>query len=161
MKDNRKFIVDENLILRAAAVLSTASYATYDAATPKTIDLGGDGYTEGKLIIDVTTAATNWATVASGSVADFSLRGSNSATTFDDAYVTLARFRLGTKFAAESLKDAGHGGASQATASVASRYIVPWTNEFCGTCYRYLRLRIQFGGTGATGPTLGMLFLTK
>lgn len=158
MLDRRKKIVDANLILRASAVLSTASYATYGAATPKTIDLGGDGYTEGKLVIDVSSFNDVVATVASGVVYDFILRGSNLAS-FDAGYVPLARFRLGTAFAVESIKDSGR--LSTVATPTTGRYVVPWTNDFGGTTYQYLRLRILFGGTFLTGPVLGMIFLTK
>ena len=158
MREQKGKIWDDLLQLRASANLATASYCTYDAATPKTIDTGG-GYTQGKLVIDVATADTNWSTVASGAVVDFVLRGSNLSS-FDSGYVGLARFRLGTKFAAESIKDAGHGGGSMATASVAGRFVIPWHNDFGGTVYRYLRLRVLFGGTFTAGLTFSA-FLTK
>lgn len=161
MIDQRGQIVDDLLMLRvlSATALATATYATYGAATPKTIDLGGAGYTEGKLVIDITTADGAWGTVASGAVVDFILRGSNRSS-FDSGFVPLARFRVGTVFAAESIKDSGLGGSSSGTTQT-GRFIVPWTNDFGGTTYRYLRLRILFGGTFYTGLVLGNIFLTK
>lgn len=158
MREQKGKIWDKLLQLFASANLATASYATYDAAGPVTIDTGG-GYTTGKLVIDITDFDTNVGTVASGQCVDFVLRGSNLAS-FDGGYVPLARFRLGTKFAAESIKDAGTGGASLATSPSTGRYVIPWHNDFGGTIYRYLRLRVLFGGTFIEGITFSA-FLTK
>lgn len=159
MLDSRGHGWDANLQLASSNTLATSSYATYGAATPKTIDLGGDGFTKGNLVIDV-SAVGDAMVQASGTVYDFILRGSNESVTaasFDSGYVALARFRLGVSFAAESIKDAGN--KAIATAS-AGRYVIPWTNRFKDTCYRYLRLRLIMGGTFTTGITYSA-FLTK
>lgn len=155
MLDNRKRIWDADLQLASSNTLATASYATYDATTPTTIDVG-KGHVKGDLVIDV-SAIGDAMVVASGTIYDFILRGSNSASSFDSAYVALARFRLGVMFASESIKDSGQKGVGTAAAG---RYIIPFRNSLKQTCYQYLRLRLLFGGTFTTGVTYSA-FLSK
>jgi len=157
MLDQRKHIVDEDLMLRASAVLATAAYCTYGAAAPVTIDTGG-GFTEGKLIVDISAVDTNFTTVASGQALFFCVRGSNLSS-FDKGFQTLARLGVGIAFAAESIKMGGSFGASNGSPST-GRYVLPWTNDFCGTIYQYLRVKVMFGGTFVTGPTFSA-FLSK
>lgn len=155
---NRKKIWDDLLQLASSNTLATAAYATYDASTPKTIDLGGDGYTEGKLVIDVSAVDTSYATVASGQTYDWVLLGSNRSS-FDSGRVPLARFRLGAVYAdPNSIKAAGFGASAGSPST--GRFIVPWTNDFGGTTYRYLRLHLSLGGTFVTGVTYSA-FLSK
>ncbi len=157
MLDQRKHIVDDDLMLRASAVLATAAYCTYGAATPVTLDLGG-GFTEGKMVVDVSAVDKNFATSGSNQIVDFIIRASNRSS-FDGGFVPLARFRLGSVFAAESVKDSGLGGASSGTTQT-GRFVTPWTNDFGGTIYQYIRVRVLFAGTFQTGITFSA-FMTK
>lgn len=158
MLDNRKKIWDALLQLASSNTIATASYCTYGASTVKTIDLGGAGFTKGKLVIDVSAVDTNYATVASGQTYDWVLFGSNRAS-FDSGRVPLARFRLGCVFAdPNSVKAAGFGASAGSPST--GRYTIPFINEFGGTTYQYLRLHVSFGGTMTTGVTFSA-FLTK
>lgn len=157
MLDGRGKIVDELTILRASARLASSAYCTYDGATPTTIDTGG-GYTEGKLIVDVAAVASNWTTAASNQQLEFAVRGSNFAS-FDHGYVRLATLRIGRGLAAANdLRSGGDYGASGSPG--VGRYKLPFTNDFCGTIYRYLRCKVLVGGTSALGQTFSV-FMTK
>ncbi len=150
MLDNRKSIIDADLMLFAKATLSTASYCTYGAATPKTIDTGG-GFTEGELFVNVTDVPSSFSTVASGGMFAWVIRGSNRSS-FDSGALPLAQLRIGCVSTVEdAVRLAGGIGASSGSPGVGI-YRLPFNNMYCETVYRYLRVRFMIGGSLATGP---------
>ncbi len=157
MLDGRGKIIDNLTMLRATAACASSTYCTYDGAAPTTIDTGG-GFTEGKLVVDVSAVASNWTTAASNQQVEFAVRGSNRSS-FDSGYVRLATLRIGRGLAAaDTLRSGGDYGASGSPG--VGRYILPFTNDFCGTIFRYLRCKIIVGGTSSTGQTFSV-FMTK
>lgn len=152
MLDNRKSIIDEDLMLFASANLSTGSYCTYGAATPKTIDLG-EGYTEGKLWVNVTAkGATGFSTTASGTMYAWVIRGSNRSS-FDSGCVPLGQLRIGAPTTVQdSIRFSGLFGASSGSPTT-GLYQIPFNNDYGGTVYRYLRVRFMIGGSAGTTPT--------
>jgi len=147
---NRNHIVDNACILRnSGGTALVASAAATAAQTGQSVpfDTGG-GYTEGKLFIDVDTCATGttigpWVIVLQGA------RDSTFAT-----YVTLAQLELGTAYGPQS--------TSHSTQHSTGVYVIPWSNDFGGEIYRWLRCYSRLGNMYATtaasnAPSVGGL----
>lgn len=144
MLDNRKVIIDEELLIAdtGSAITSAAGAATVDGVA-KVIDTGG-GYTEGKLVIDVATL-TMAGIAASHAVIGICLEGSSTSTF--TTYVRLASLRLSGTTGLADDRVSGDAG-TYATPSI-GRYIIPFINDFHGTVFRWLRIYHVYDGTVA------------
>lgn len=135
LKQNNTFTKDSALSFLSSAS-ATIAQANTTAAAHDVLDLGGDGYFFGKLVIDVSAIE-----VATGDEAyDISLQMSNSAT-FASGVVEKVTVRLGADATS-------HTGSAD---SVVGRYQIPVDNEYQGVGYRYLRIYTDGYGTLATG----------
>jgi len=140
MLENRKVIIDDELLIAdSGSGPAAASAACTVDAVAKVIDTGG-GFTEGRLVVDISAINTG-GTTASCSLVNLVLQG--SATSTFTTYVRLALLGIGDVMKAESRVS---GGNTAATIS-ATRYIVPFCNDFGGTVYRWLRLYTSKNGT--------------
>jgi hypothetical protein len=147
MLDNRKVIIDEDLLMADTGWVAASSVGTIyvsAAATvdgvAKTYDTGG-GYTDGLFVIDIGYVAFATA-VSNCKLIDVCLEGSKDATrsTYDN--VPLARLICGSAATSTDPKcDVAH---SNLACTVAGRYIFPFHNDFGGTIYRYLRVYTTF-----------------
>jgi len=127
-------LADQTLIAASAAGLVSAAAAVFDT---------GGGYTEGKLVINVTAIEVN-----ADEDYEFILQGSNTAN-MGGGLFGLARLRIGADSIVTCSAD-----------SVVGNYIIPWNNLQNGTVYRYIRMYLVVAGTVATGINYGA-WLTK
>ena len=126
------YMYDSDLVFKAAGLIAAS------AAVATVVDVGA-AKVKGELVIDVTALeiATN------DEIYEIVLQGTNTAAfATDTAIYDLITLRLGA--AEVQTTDCN---ADNAT----GRYIVPFTNEFNGTNFRYLRLYTIVTGTIATG----------
>jgi len=126
-------IFDSLAELKTASLVTTSAQATVDG-TAAYFDTGG-GYTEGKLVLDVTACS-------SATTLDlFEIRLQGGTPTTFTTFVTLAKLQLGNvssgSFYRLGAAAAGKDGSANVTTG---RFIIPWTNLFNGTVYRYLRV---------------------
>jgi hypothetical protein len=133
LKSARVRTKDSLLVLKAKGTVATSMVGESPVGTDKTFDTGG-GRTRGDMIIDV------YATPAILASTKFVMRqqgGKNSSfSTLTDLVITEL------------------GDATQITSDVdltTGRYIVPFSNDFDDTIYRYLRHYISCVGTCGTG----------
>lgn len=137
LKQNNTFTKDAALVFTSSDS-TTLAQADTTAVDHDIMDLGGDGFFNGRLVIDVTAIE-----VATGDEAyDISLQMSNSAT-FASGVVEKVTMRLGADATS-------HTGSADSTTG---RYQIPVDNEYQGAGYRYLRIYTDGYGTLATGLT--------
>ena len=128
LRSARGRVVDDLLVLKAKGTVATSMVGEDPLGTDTYYDTGG-GRTRGDVVINVYAIGS---TLATNTLFALRLQGSkNSAfTTGCDLVVTeLGKANMLT------------GNSSLATNTVfgTGRYIVPFTNDFDGTVYRYLR----------------------
>lgn len=143
--DNRQFIFDSLLNVKASGAVTASAAATALAAY---IDLGG-GFTKGALVLDVTAIGGG---AASGNRYSIVLQASDT-TTFTK-YVPLARLVLGQPIT--SLAEYIGGNLTPAV----GRYILPWCNLVKDTLYRYIRVYTTVTGTSSKSVTYAA-FISK
>lgn len=143
MLDNRKVIIDDDLLIAdtGSAVITSDAAATVDGVA-KVIDTGNT-YTKGMLVMDVATITAS-GIAASCQLIGVILEGSTTSTFTN--WVRLAGFRLGPKATVHGRI----GTDASAASSTVGRYMQPFHNDFHGTVYRYLRVYTNFNGTVAT-----------
>lgn len=154
MLDNRKVIIDDECKIAdtGSAVITTSAAATVDGVA-KVFDTGG-GYTEGKFVVDAATITAS-GVAASCQQININLEGSTTSTFTN--WVRLAKLALGPKATVH-----GRSGNDASAASLgAGRYILPFTNDFAGTVYRWLRVYTTFNGTVATIGAKFKAYLSK
>jgi len=143
LKSARGRIMDDLLLLKAKGTVATSMIGENPIGTDKYIDTGG-GRTRGDVVYNVYNVGIG-ATLGTSCLVTFRLQGSKntSFTTGCDLVITeLGKANMLT------------GNSSLATTSLSTpsflegRYIVPFTNDFNGTVYRYLRHYMSI--TGAT-----------
>lgn len=130
--ENRVKTYDTNLVLAYSANYVTANLSGKDSdgATGNYIDLGGEGYTEGKIVFDVTAQSK----AAAGILFQMEFQGGKTATFA--SHVPLATLELG--FAGlGSIRPVAK--LSNST-GITGRYIVPFINEYGGELYRYMKV---------------------
>jgi len=130
---NRNHIIDNALTLRnagGAALVASAAATAAQTGQSVPVDTGG-GFTEGKLFIDVNTCATG-ATIGPWYIL---LQGARDSTF--TTFVTLAYLELGL--------GNGPGTTSHSTDHSTGIYVVPWTNDFKGEVWRWLRCYTRLG----------------
>lgn len=134
---NNTFTKDSALQFLSSAS-ATITQGNTTAAGHDVLDLGGDGFWEGYLVVDVSAIE-----VATGDEAyDISLQLSSSAT-FASTIKEKVTMRLGADATS-------HTGDADSTTG---RYVIPVNNEYAGVGYRYARLYTDGYGTIATGIT--------
>ncbi len=140
MLDNRKVIIDDELLIAdcGSAAISASAAGTVDGVA-KVIDTGG-GYTKGMFVVDLahingSGQATNCQLVS------IELEGSTTSTFTN--WVRLAGFRLGPKATVHGRT----GSDASAASSTETRYMKPFHNDFAGTVYRWLRVYTTFNGS--------------
>lgn len=122
--------------------VSMAAFAADDAVlTAKTPGVAGDlivtteTFAHASNVFDDNTLGTTRAGSDGNERYDILLQGSNSAT-FASGIVVLARVAVGESSVIDASADTGTG-----------RIVVPFTNEFMGTNYRYVRVYTAVEGT--------------
>lgn len=152
--ENRTQTYDTKLVLSYSANHATAQPGKNSTgATTQYVDLSGEGYTEGKVIFDVTTLPK-----LSGTAMQFALFLQGGKTSTFTSRVPLAVLELGDSATPAS---AGHGVIFNiSTDAEERRYIVPFHNEYGGEHYRYLRTFLRLGNSIATGITYSA-FITQ
>ena len=140
LKSARGRIVDDLLILKAKGTVATSMVGESPIGTDKYIDTGG-GRTRGDVVYNVYAIGS---TLATNTLFALRLQGSknSSFTTGVDLVITeLGKANVLT------------GNSSLATNDVfgVGRYIVPFTNDFDDTVYRYLRHYVTVANTLASG----------
>jgi hypothetical protein len=121
--------VDTLLQLKDAGAIA-ASAAAQVGGSAKVLDLG-TGFVKGNVMVDVTAMD-----VASGDEKYEIEVQLSSDSGFATGNVVAGELKLGDSTVAFGTVD-----------SVIGRYMVPCTNEFGGTQYRYMRLYTRVGGT--------------
>ena len=125
--------VDDPLhAMKAAGLIATTTNGTV------VVDLG-EGYIEGNLIIDVTALEVDTADEIYDIVFQLS-----SELVFTTATLIVENGQLSLSHATAKRSDSN-------IANAVGRYILPVTNLFNGTIYRYARLCTVVGGTPAAG----------
>jgi len=133
LKSARVRTKDSLLVLKAKGTVATSMVGESPIGTAKTFDTGG-GRTRGDMVIDVYAVPA----ILSSTKFTMHLQGGKNASF--STLVDLAIIELGD--------------ATQITSNVdmtTGRYIVPFSNDFDDTVYRYLRHYITCGGTCGTG----------
>ena len=126
-------VYDNKLLLKAAGLIAAS------AAVATIIDLGAGGRVDGTVIVDTTAVEIDTGNemytilVQVSDTADF--------TTGSPKIKNVSALRIG--HSSVTLNDASEGAIG--------RYELPFTNEFNGVAYRYLRLYTLVVGTIATG----------
>lgn len=124
------YTFDAGLELKDAGAITADAAAQVDAAD-KIVDLGASSRFDGRAIIDVSALD-----VASGNeLYKIKIQVSSSAT-FASGVVTVAVIELGDSSVTGNTAD-----------STTGRYELPFTNEYDGTIYRYLRAYTDVAGT--------------
>ena len=153
--ENRVKTYDVDLILAYSANYVTANLSGKDAdgATGNYIDFGGEGYTEGKIVFDVEAQSK----AAAGMLFQMEVQGGKTATFA--SHVALATL------------DLGYGGAGSIHASIVrnnissgitGRYIVPFTNEYGGELFRYMKVVMRSTPTASLSTGIEFsAFITK
>jgi len=135
-KANNSFTFDDDLAMKAAGLVASTTDHT-------TIDLGGSGYMQGVVVIDV--SAIEVATGDESYQIEFQLSSDN----FAAETIVKAVLPLGDSTV--------NGGTSDSTTG---RYTLPVNNEWFGEGYRYCRLSTTVAGAIATGINF-TAYLTK
>jgi hypothetical protein len=133
VRSARGRLVDDLLVLKAKGTVATTMVGEDPVGTDKSYDTGG-GRTRGDFAINV-YATPN---ILASTKLTFRLQGgrNSSFSTLTD----LAIVELGDSTQISSGSDMTTG-----------RYVVPFSNDFDGTVYRYLRHYLTCGGTCGTG----------
>lgn len=135
MSQQKTYTFDYNLRAKDAGLVA-ASAAAQVGGSNKIIDLGATGRFDGVALIDLTACE-----VASGDESyHVEIQFSNSAS-FASTNVVGPVLKLG-----DSTVNFG-----SADTAATGRYELPFTNEYAGTIYRYLRVYTRVAGTVATG----------
>lgn len=125
---NQSFTKDANLALKAAGLIDADADHT-------TVDLGGDGFFEGFVVIDVSAIE-----IASNDEL-YQIQVQLSSDNFVAENIVKMTLPLGaTEVVEDSTGD-----------STTGRYVLPVNNEWLGVGYRYIRLHTEVSGTIATG----------
>jgi len=127
----------------------SANYATAwpgknsSGATTQYVDLGGTGYTEGKVVFDVTDMG-----IITGTGMQYTLFLQGGKTSSFASTVPLAILELGdaTNFASAQYQVAWNLKNDREE----GRFVIPFHNEYGGELYRYLRTNLRLGHTVAT-----------
>jgi len=140
LKSARGRVVDDLLILKAKGTVASNLIGENPVGTAKYYDTGG-GRTRGDVVVNMYSmgSVTLWTNVT------MRLQGSKNSTftTGVDLAITKLGGALGRNIKSSSLATDSLG---------VGRYIVPFTNDFDDTVYRYLRHYISVDlFTGATG----------
>lgn len=133
LKSARGRVKDSLLVLKAKGTVATSMVGENPLGTDKTFDTGG-GRTRGDLVLNV-YAVPN---ILASTKLTFRLQGGKNS-----SFTTLADLQI-----------IELGDSTQITSAVdmtVGRYVVPFTNDFDDTVYRYLRHYITCGGTCGTG----------
>ena len=141
LKSARGRLVDDLLILKAKGTVATSMVGESPVGTDKYYDTGG-GRTRGDLVVNMYSMGSLTVTTK----ATMRLQGSkNSSFT---SGVDLVIFDIG----AANARNMGKGSTLATDTTDVGRYIVPFTNDFGATVYRYLRHYVTLDlNTGATG----------
>lgn len=132
-KHRPNFTFDASLQLKDAYLVASSAAAQVASAN-KIVDVG-EGTVDGRVVIDVTAIE-----IASNDERyDIILQGSTSST-FASVFVDLATLPLGALEVIPGDQDSAIG-----------RYILPFTNEYNNTRYRYLRIYVVVAGSIAGG----------
>lgn len=141
----RQKLYDKECLLSSGRAVVTSSAMATNLGTVVTFDTGG-GFTEGYFVVNTMALGTQAVfTAASGQEVRIQLRGSKtSACTYE---AVLAEVILAA---------AGHPRGDPSTIATvdlttAQRFVKPFTNEWNGTVYRYLRCYHSLSGTWTTG----------
>lgn len=127
---NAQFTYDNLLLLKDAGAV-TATGVGQVSASNRILDSGSGAYHRGSVVIDVTAIDVSSADESYR----LELQGSTSPT-FASGIRALATVILGAAAVAP-------GGV----ASVTGAYILPFSNEYTGTLYRYFRMSHTIAGT--------------
>lgn len=140
LKSARGRVVDTLLMLKAKGTVATSMVGEYPIGTDKYYDTGG-GRTRGDMVVNMYSTGS----LAPSTKIELCLQGGKNSSFTTGC--TLAIIELGGKNALNVRR-----GSLATTGLGAGRYLVPFTNDFDGTVYRYLR---HYAGldllTGATG----------
>lgn len=153
--ENRVKTYDTKLILSYSHNYVTANLSGKNSTgtTGNYIDLGGEGYTEGKVVFDVTAQAK----AAAGILFQMEVQGGKT-TTFA-SHVPLATLDLG--YAGGGAIHPSIVKLSNST-GISGRYVIPFHNEYGAELYRYVKVVMRSTVTASlsTGITFSS-FLTK
>ena len=141
LKSARGRIVDDLLMLKAKGTVATSMVGEDPVGTDTYYDTGG-GRTRGDVVINMYSAGS----VTPSTLITMRLQGSknSSFTTGVDLVIN--------EIGSANARNKGKGSTLATEYSGVGRYIVPFTNDFDGTVYRYLRHYISLDlNTGATG----------
>jgi len=133
LRSARGRLVDDLLVLKAKGTVATSMVGEDPVGTDKYYDTGG-GRTRGDMVINV------YAVPAILASTKFTMRLQGGKNTSFSTLTDLAIVELGDSTQITAGVDATTG-----------RYVVPFTNDFDETVYRYLRHYITCGGTCGTG----------
>lgn len=152
--ENRVKTYDTKLVLSYSHNYVTANLSGKNSTgtTGNYVDLGGEGYTEGKVVFDVTAQAK----AAAGILFQMEVQGGK--TTSFASHVPLATLELGF---------AGLGSIRPVaklanSTGISGRYVIPFHNEYGAELYRYVKVVMRSTVTASlsTGITFSS-FLTK
>ncbi len=134
LRSSRGRMKDSLLVLKAKGTVATSMVGESPLGTDKYIDTGG-GRTRGDMVINVYDFSHS--TLATSKLITFRLQGSKntSFTTGCDLVITeIGKANMLT------------GASSLATDNLLEgRYVIPFSNDFDGTAYRYLRHYVTLG----------------
>ena len=133
LKSARGRLVDDLLVLKAKGTVATSMVGEDPVGTDKSYDTGG-GRTKGDVVIQVYAVPNILASTK------FTMRLQGSKNSSFSTMVDLSIVELGDATQLSGSADLTTG-----------RYIVPFSNDFDATIYRYLRHYITCGGTCGTG----------
>jgi hypothetical protein len=124
---------DSLLQLKDAGAITSSAAAQVDGSA-KVLDTGDDKRYTGQVIIDVSAVKIT----ANDEIYTIVLQGSPDSAFTAATSVELCQINLSA--AEEKLTDTNRDDTT-------GRYLLPFTNEFAGTFYRYLRLYTVIAGT--------------
>lgn len=127
-------IFDADLEFKDAGLVASSAAAQVDSAD-QIVDLGGAAMFKADMVIDVSAIE-----IASNNELYRIQVQVSSDEDFTDTYVTVAELQLGANEVLNGDQD-----------STIGRYIIPFTNEYDETLYRYARVYTVVSGTVATG----------
>jgi hypothetical protein len=154
----RQRIYDAGLVLKTAGTVVTSGMATkWDGvagartANVVTIDVG-TGWTQGAFVVQLArTTLRNGAVVgtgASGQSFMIELRGGTTKAFIREVPLAAIRVAMSSEMMTRWKMTTGNPAT---LASTSHEYILPFTNEYDGTIYPYLRCYHTIMGTWATG----------
>ena len=141
LRSARGKIVDDLLVLKAKGTVATSMVGQDPIGTNKYYDTGG-GRTRGDVVANVYSAGS----ITPSTLIKLRLQGSKNSSFTTGCDLVIA------EIGAANALNKGKGSTLATGAFGAGRYIIPFTNDFDGTVYRYLRHYISLDlNTGATG----------